>query len=220
MAYQSFTYSALKAALQDWLEDDYADFETALATIIGQAELRCLRDLDLTIFDTTDTTITTVAGASALNKPANTITVEWLRVSANQLDLKPLDWIEDYLVDADQAVPRYYAEVSDTAIKLAPIPDQIYPVSYRVNIRPLGLSDANQTTWLSTNAGDLLFAATLVEAERFVRDFKAADEWDQKEYLPLLGNARSEFRDLVRRRQRPLMAQPQALPGPHNRSSA
>ena len=219
MSYTTFTYDTLGAALQRHLEDDFTDFVTEIPTIISLGETRLLKDLDLGLFDTTDTTGATAVGINQLTKPAGTISIQWIRIFSSALEPRTLDWLQDYAVDTDQNIPRYYAEESDTTIRVAPSPDQAYPVTVRINKRPAGLSTANQTTWLSTITGDVLFAACMVEAEMFARALDEFGVWRQR-YGELLQQARAEHRDLMRRTYRPSMAQPAVLPAAHNRQTA
>jgi hypothetical protein len=220
MAYTTFTYTTLKEALQRHTEDDFDDFTAELDTLIGLAELRVLRDLDLTIFDVTDETIVTAAGSNQITKPTGTITVQWLRSTLGPIDPRPLDWIEDYLQDADQGQPRFFAEESESTIRVAPVPDIVYSLKFRINKRPTGLGVSTPTTWLSEKVGDLLFAACMIEAEKFVREFDQGKKQYEQDYQMLLVQARAEHKDIVRRQYRPTVAQPAVLPAPHNRATA
>jgi len=201
------------------MEDDFSDFVTEIPTLIGLGETRLLRDLDLTLFDVTDETIGTQAGIDQITKPAGTLALQWVRISTSVLEPRPLDWIREYQVDADHDLPRYYGEESETTFRLAPIPDQIYPVVMRINKIPVGLSATNQTTWLSSQTGDVLFAACMMEAELFARALEEHSVWKQR-YGELLTQARAEHRDLVRRTYRPSVSQPAVLPAAFNRQTA
>jgi len=207
MSYATFTYDSLSNALQRHMEDDFTDFTIEIPTLIGLAETRLLRDLDLTIFDVTDSSVTTQVSVDQVTKPANTIALQWVRIFTNNLEPRSLDWLLDYGIDTDHATPRFYAEESETTFRVAPVPDQVYPVQMRINKRPLGLSASNQTTWLSTKTGDVLFAACMAEAEMFARALDEYGVWTQR-YAELLGQAKIEHRDLTRRSYRVEFSQP------------
>ena len=163
----SYTYESLKTALQDWAEDSFADYTAQLDDIIGKAETRCYRDLALEIFDVTDESKLTTASSGVLELPSNTIVLRTVWVNGSLLQPRSESYVH-YIQDLESAaLPRCFAQHSETEAILGPIPDAQYSTRQRVTKRPAGLSSGNPTTFLSTRAGDLLFLAAMIETEQF-----------------------------------------------------
>lgn len=194
----AWTYDSLKGALQDWMEDSFADFVGELDVIIGLAERRCYRDLDLVIHDKRDVAISTAAATPTMAKPADCITIVSLYVNGTFLKPRSREYIEMITADAAaNAAPVYYAEEDETTIRLAPTPDTIYPSIFVYNGTPDGLSGSNTSTWLGDNFPDLLFAACLVKSEDFVDEEENRGRYDA-EYGGLLIKAKEESKHLRR----------------------
>ena len=200
MATITYTFASLKQAVIDYAEDDFADFATELPSAIGRAELACYRDLDLEIFDQTDTTKSTVAGTKTLATPDNSIMVRSLRLGTTRVLPRARTMIEHYQDIVPAGTPLYFCEISDAELLLAPVPDAVLLATQVAVIRPAGLSDSNTTSWLSLNAPDLLFWATMKE----VRGWQQAvdDPTDlahaASEYAAKLAATKAETRHLKR----------------------
>lgn len=67
----------------------------------------------------------------------------------------------------------YYTVLNDDTLIVCPTPDQSYPLEVIGNWRPSPMSSTNQSTWLATNLPDLFFAACMIEAVAYQRDFSA-----------------------------------------------
>lgn len=101
--------------------------------------------------------------------------------------------------NADPAVvgpPRYFNEYSTVQWQLVLSADKQYGVILHYIIQPESIVTAG-TTWLGTFCGELLFLASLMEAERFI---KADDRFDDiaGDYAQKLQNRRQELRDSIR----------------------
>ena len=193
----AYTYSTLKTALQDWMEDPFEDFEDQLDDIIAKAEARCLRDLDLEIFDETDTSKSTAVGNQALALADDALVLRSLWINDVLVLPRTESYVRYFQGDASNGQPLYWCQHSPTEIALAPIPNAIYATRQRVLKRPAGLSDSVTETFLSTNVGDLLFWACAALSERFDKapeDTAAAEQ----EYQAILARARHELRSLMR----------------------
>jgi hypothetical protein len=181
----------------------------AMPTIIDQAEQKIYQDLQLLstiVRDTTgltgvgtrNFTLPTPAGASqfvvlqSINILNGTARMPVIKCSRELLDSI---WPSDM---GTGAIPNKWAPVTDTLILFGPAPTAAYNVECIGTIRPAALADANQTTWVSTQLPGLLFAATMVTASGFMRNFgsqaddpKMALSW-QQEYDRLLTLAKGE----------------------------
>lgn len=92
--------------------------------------------------------------------------------------------------------PRYYAELNQTYWLLTPSADQSYAAVLRFVQRPQSIVTAG-TSWLGNYCGEILFAASLMEAERYL---KADDRFGdiQTDYQAKLNTARLELRNSIR----------------------
>jgi hypothetical protein len=66
------------------------------------------------------------------------------------------------------AEPQYYAEFTETEFFVVPPPDIAYGFDLRQIQTPEALAPGNQTTWLGTNAGDMLLYACLIASDEFL----------------------------------------------------
>jgi hypothetical protein len=193
----SYTYDSLVTALQNWAEDSFADYVTELPDIIGKAETQCLRDLDLEMFAATDTSLSTIAANPILPLPAGTIVLRNLWLGSQPVLPRSESFVEQYRLDTSEERPLYWCQNAETSVALAPTPDTIYPARMRVTLRPAALSPTLQSTWLSTHAGDLLFAAALTLTEIF--DKSPPDQAvAEASYQATLARAREELSMLRR----------------------
>jgi hypothetical protein len=94
------------------------------------------------------------------------------------------------VLPARPGVPQKYALIGTSTgtfpqtlsylIRLGPVPDKAYEVEYFGVIRPALLSATNTETFLSVNYADLFFAACMVFACGYQRDFGAMADDPQK----------------------------------------
>jgi hypothetical protein len=107
------------------------------------------------------------------------------------------DFIDN--LSADPAIvgrPRYYAEIDTGTWQVAPAADQSYQAVVHFIQRPQSIVTAG-TTWLGQWCGDMLFLASLMEAEMYLKaDDRFADL--QGDYQAKLQVARLELRNIIR----------------------
>lgn len=218
MSLAPWTLDDLKQAIQDWLEEPGDELEDALDEIIGIAELRLLRDLDLEIFDVTDTSITMVAGTSTITKPDGLIAVRSMSYTPvgggalKPLDQKTEEYCRTYAPNpSTQGTPRFFAELTDTTWLIAPTPDAAYPVVVRHMKRPDGLATDTAGTYLSRVYPDALLYACLLEAEKFLGADERQSPWIDSYERLTLPPAIYEQRRKKRRDYKPMSAGPGAL---------
>lgn len=199
---EGFTYAQLYAALQSWPEDDSSEYQADLPRIIALGETRLVVDLNLELFDQTYSNIIVTGNQRLVTKPAATIATRKLGILVNgryyPLLLRTRDWCDNYAPDATLlAQPKFYCEYSETQWEFVATPNQNMLAKAVVIERPAGLSSSNQNTWLGDNAGDLLFAACLMEAEHWI---KADDRYGdiKAKYDELLMVRRLELQNLIR----------------------
>jgi hypothetical protein len=213
----AWTYDDLFAALQAWPTDEDDAYLENLPTIIGLGELRLVRDLNLDVFDRTDTSQSTVIGTREIDKPTGCVVLREVGfvdpvLGYQALEKRSLTYCKFYAPDpAAVDVPVYWSELSETQILIVPTPDAIYPVHQYAVTRPDdSLSLANQgPSYLSSVCPDALFAACLMEAEQFVKADDRYADYKSKYYEELLPIARLELRQSIRSGDRtPMKAGP------------
>lgn len=213
------TYAELSQQLQEWLEDDDAEFVGSIETVIQLGQMRLWRDLDLSIFSSEETANTAV-GNPVVTKPiTDTELVAWSAIyypiaggKNVYLELRSTDFVRDHQVAGTNAPPRYYAEQSQDQIILSPLPDQIYVMNFRGTTRLEPLDPiTNTTNWLSLHQSDLLFKACLAEAESFLKADDRAPIWFEQ-YQGALPLAKKETYELMQSRYQLTPLQTPAAP--------
>lgn len=204
MSQWTTTYAGLVSQLKDYVEDTSAEYDSAVQGCINRAEERCLRDLDLSIFNTasTSTTSTGVATTSKgiVQSPVHNIYISSL---GRHIERRSLEYIRAY---GGSGAPIYFCD--DTSlIHWAPVPDSAYAITITQMVRPSPLSESNTTNWLTENAADLLLWASLVESEMFLIAPERVQEFEVK-YASCLGPLRAQWRDSMQTGYEPINPTP------------
>lgn len=210
----SWTYATLKQAVKDHVEDHGTAFDGVIDNLIKLGEDRIVKDLPLTIFDARDQDVTITAGTQTATKPTDAIaTRELYYVDDNSTRVvllpRSYSWIRAAYPDTTQRTPKYFAEdYSETQYFIGPNPNVSKTAKADVTKRPASIVSAS-TTWIGTNAGDLLLASCMVAAERFNLGWAESKDW-KADYDELVTAARIDFRHILRRDYATLAPQPQA----------
>ena len=181
------TYSELVTQIREYTETDSNVFTTVIVNdFIEHAELRIFRDVDLDVFRKYQTA-TLTSGDPFISMPGATPTdFEFARyitifspsgslggLTDNErvyLQKKDTSFISEYAPNrTSTSIPKYYANWDNDTIILAPTPNAAYTIELAYNAQPTGLSSSNTTTWVSTNAPQMLLYACLVEAFQFLK---------------------------------------------------
>jgi hypothetical protein len=211
----SYTYDSLRTALIATTEDGGSEFESGLDNIIGLAETKVLRELDLELFDSlasgTFSTLTPL-----VTKPSGFLALRSFWYEDGDGDYTPIEpksyeFVRDYWPrqSLTTATPKYLADYSDVAWIIAGSPSTAFTWRAKYIARPAGLSSGNTTSWLSNNVGDLLFYACLVGCEAFLKADERVNLW-KSEYRERLLAARTELRRETRDDYAPMEAAPNA----------
>ena len=216
MAHFTYTYATLTTALRDFTEDQGSEFLSAIPTIIGLAETRLIRDLDLELLDRVATG-TLSATNPFITKPTDLIQLrslhyidpsdafKWVELEERSYGYIREYWPRNLLQTTPN--PKFFCEYSDTQWLVAGTPSVELTWSARYIIRPDGLSATTTETWLSTRLPDALFYACLVTAEQFLKADGRAPMWGA-EYARALEAARVELRRSERDDYMPMVATP------------
>jgi len=181
------TYSELVTQIREYTETDSNVFTTVIVNdFIEHAELRIFRDVDLDVFRKYQTA-TLTSGDPFVSMPGAIPTdFEFARyitifspsgslggLTDNErvyLQKKDTSFISEYAPNrTSTGIPKYYANWDNDTIILAPTPNAAYTIELAYNAQPTGLSSSNTTTWVSTNAPQMLLYACLVEAFQFLK---------------------------------------------------
>jgi len=97
------------------------------------------------------------------------------------LEQRDTTFIDEYNVDrSDTGKPKYYANWDQNTLIFAPTPDSTYEIELWYNKTPDHLSSSQTTTWLSTNAPEVLIYGTLVEAFSYLKNPPYVQLYEQK----------------------------------------
>jgi hypothetical protein len=199
----SYTYDRIVELMQSFPEAASVEYLDAVPDLIGNAEVKVIRDLNLEYFDFTDDDLLVVDGDNTVTKPEGFIVHRAFQIQNALGQWDPLEYrANDYvrMHGSDETAtgqPRYISDKDEFEWIVSPYADDDYDIRCRFVKRPEGLSASLQETWISTRLGDLLFTACQMQAEHFL---KADDRYDdlEKVYERLLPIARLEMRAAIR----------------------
>jgi hypothetical protein len=204
----SLTYAAFTVQVANFLVIPLGDpnLNTALPSIIDDAEQRAYRDLDLLNTIYRDTSVAFTAGNRNYTETASVqgngpfLVTQELNVITPAGQTNPelgtrnallpatkemLDFL--YPNSTGSGVPTYYAPINQNTFIVGPWPDQAYTVEAVGTVRPAPLSASNTTTLLSVYFPDLFLAAALACGYGYLKDYGAASDdpqsgisWEKK----------------------------------------
>ena len=98
------------------------------------------------------------------------------------LEQRDTTFIDEYNVDRinNTGKPKYYANWDNNTLIVAPTPDAAYEIELWYNKTPDRLSSTNTTTWLSTNAPEVLIYGTVSEAFSYLKNPPYVQLYEQK----------------------------------------
>jgi hypothetical protein len=169
-----FTYTTLKQAVQEYVENTESTFVGQLDTFIRVAEDRILKNVPLEVFRK-NTTATLIVGDKYLAKPTDwlhSLSMSVVGTSGHSFLLnKDVNFIQDFWpTPTSTGVPKYYADYDLTSFIIAPTPASADTVELHYFYRPQSIVDATGgTTWLGTNASQTMLYGALVEAYIFMK---------------------------------------------------
>jgi len=169
----AWTFTTLKAAVQDYLETTETSFVANLPAIIRQAEDRILKSVQLPDFRK-NSTGTTSNGNKYLQVPDGFLAPYSLAVDNSGYEFllfKDVNFIrEAYPVATDKGIPKYYGIFDSGNFILGPTPSSDFAVELHYFYRPDSITTAaSGTSWLGTNAESTLLYGSIVEAYTFLK---------------------------------------------------
>jgi len=183
-----FTYSTLTTAIQNYTEVGTGVLSSTITDqFIDNSELRIQREIPIDA-DRKEMIGNLTASKDNVYAPAGTLFVRGLQVytstsvatGANSfLIKKDISYLREYdAAETTTGTPKYYAmsggaegtgATSSGRITVVPTPSSAFMYKIHYNARPVGLSSANTTTYLSLNFGNGLLYACLVEAFSYLK---------------------------------------------------
>lgn len=202
-------YSELVTNIRNYTEVDSNVFsDPVINTFITMAENRILRDIDLDIFKL-EVSANMTSGNEFLTAPTDILTHRYMMITVGTaqvfLDFRDTSFMKEYWSnDTLTGVPKYYSVWNQSTFYIAPTPNANFPVELGYIRRPLQISPANPTTWVSINAPEALLYACLIQAYSYTKgpaDMIAYFTNSYKEAIQGLGieqqgrRRRDEYRD-------------------------
>lgn len=208
----SLDYTNYRLQLQTLVvsQDPDPDFDNILPGCIDYAEQRCYRELNLLSTVQTDQTVVLTPNQRAVSIPSSFVVVGNVNVitpvgsgyvlgTRNPLipvtrDVMDILWPDN----TTTSVPTMFCMVDQWSMLVGPPPNAAYEVEIIGTFRPVPLSDANPTTFLTERLPDLFIAASMVYMSGYMRNFgqQANDpqmgmSWEQQ-YTTLFQSANGE----------------------------
>ena len=171
----SFTYTTLKSAIQDYTQNTETSFVSNLPTFIVQAEDRIIKSVELPNFRK-NVTGTFTASNQYLATPSDYLYPYSLAVldsDSNYSYLLNTDvsfMREAYPLVSTTGTPKHYAQFDDNTFIVGPTPNANFTTELHYFYVPQSITVASDgTTWLGTNAPEVLLYASLLEAYTFMK---------------------------------------------------
>ena len=183
-----FTYSTLTTAIGNYTEVGTSVLSSTITDqFIDNSELRILRDVPIDA-DRKEMLGNLTASKDNVYTPAGTLFIRGIQVyestsvatgTNSWLEKKDISYLREYdTAETTTGTPKYYAmsggaegtgATSSGRITIVPTPSSAFMYKIHYNARPVGLSSANTTTYLSLNFGNGLLYACLVEAYGYLK---------------------------------------------------
>lgn len=180
-------YSELVSNVRDYAEvGSEVLTDSLINTFIVNVENKIQRELDLDAFRKFQFSSFTI-GSPFITMPPDFAFERGVQIKdqitndRTWLDQRDTTFIDEYNVDrSDTGTPKYYANWDQNTLIVAPTPDAAYEIELWYNKTPDRLSSTNTTTWLSTNAPEVLIYGTVVEAFSYLKNPTYVQLYDQK----------------------------------------
>ena len=171
----STTLQQLQYDVSCWVDQSSEEFYESINELIQRAEWRIWRDLDRAVGYhkiASGSLSASVEVQSIYPSDAYSVVTSLRLIEGDYLLAKNETFISEINDEVSTTEPRYYCVSSDDGynplLMVAPIPDTNY--QYVLEYRTLtSLVDNTNGTWLTANASDILFHATVLESLIFLK---------------------------------------------------
>ena len=169
------TYAELKSSIQDYLQNTETTFVADLPTIIQQAEERILKLVRLPVFrKNVQGNLTT--GNQYLGTPSDfmdTFSIATITSDTyNYLIRTDVSFIrEAYPTTTTTGAPKHYSLFDNNTFIVGPTPNADYTAELHYFYKPASITAGAEsgTTWLATNATNVLLYGCLVEGYTYMK---------------------------------------------------
>ena len=170
-----WTFTTLKSAIQDYTQNTESTFVADLGTIIKQAEDRIVKSVELPNFRK-NVTGSFTSGNQYLSTPSDYLYPFSLAVldsdsAYTYLLSTDVSFIrEAYPSASSTGVPKHYAQFDDNTFIVGPTPNANLTAELHYYYIPQSITESSDgTSWLGTNAPELLLYGSLLEAYTFMK---------------------------------------------------
>jgi len=170
----SWTYTTLKSAIQDYTQNTETTFVNNLAVIITQAEQRIIKSVELPNFRKNVTGFLST-GNQYLSTPSDYLYPYSLAIIIGNNYTYLLNTDVSFIREAYPLVtatgnPKHYAQFDDNTFIVGPTPNADLTAELHYFYIPQSISASSDgTSWLGTNAPELLLYGSLIEAYTFMK---------------------------------------------------
>lgn len=176
-----YTYSTLIADIQANMEEDSAEFVSALPAIVERAQSHLQRRLD-PVNIITFTEVSVSASTRTLTLPSNLLVLKSIQVCAtggwNNLLEQNNEFLTAYWPDYTSCAPtKYYAPKDNATIYLAPTPPSNTTALIEYIPRVTVLSSAYPSNYFSNYTDAAFFAAGMMYANAWTKNAAAVTIW-------------------------------------------
>lgn len=180
MSVPAMTYDSLVADVINYSERNDAEFVAMIPNLIylAQQEL-AVQVKTLLQLSVVDTTLLVGSQGAVLSKPARWRKTVSMSINGEPVLKRSTDYVRQLNYEANQGIPKYYAEYDYNNWYLAPIPDAAYPVqiTYYSLIDPL--SETNQENLFTRECPQALLYGTLLQAQGYLKSLDKIAVWKQ-----------------------------------------
>lgn len=168
----AFTYATLLSTVESYLQTTETDFVANFPTMVIQAEDRIFKRVVLPANRTTSAP-TVTSGNNSISLPAGFLAPFSLHMIVSgawsAVTIVDVGYMREAFPDPTTAgTPRYYAMSSDSTLTVAPTPTTGITSSLNYFYKPESITTA-LTSWLGTNAENVLLYGVLSECYTFLK---------------------------------------------------
>jgi len=171
-------YTSLQTDLLSWMERD--DMTAQVSLFIRLGERRIYREIRI---DSMESALSVTLAAGVATIPADYLELKQAYIDGNPvqpLQVKTSEFIfNTYPNRTADSKPSYIATDAGSFI-FGPYPDSDYVLKGTYYKRLTVLSSTNTTNYFTGDGGDLLFWASLAEAETFLKNDERINLWEAR----------------------------------------
>ncbi len=198
------TYTEFQTAIQQWLENYEASFVANMPVFFRNAEMRVYGTINPPTVQQETVGATFSIGTATIAKPTGYRSANGFRYTDGAgrtvyLTQKDPTFLREAFPTGTNGPPRFYADMNETQLLVAPAPDNTYAYVLSYNALPQSITVAGTgRTWLGDTYEQLLLYAALVEAATFMKEEQDVIANYDKMYLDALATTTGVVNKLAR----------------------